>query len=99
MTDSDGTFVVSDSQQAQRFELHRDGELVGWAQYQLDDDRVIVPHVETLAAHRGNGYAARLMEGLLAIVRTEGHKIVPLCSFAAGHVADNPQHHDLVARR
>lgn len=93
------SFQVSDRPEAQRFELHREGELVSWAQYQLDNNTVIVPHVETLPQHRGNGYAARLMDGLLAILRTEGQKIVPLCSFAAGHIADNAQHHDLVAGR
>jgi len=55
-----------------------------------------VPHVETFPEHRGQGYAARLMEGLLSIIRADGRTITPLCPFAAGHVRDNEQHHDLL---
>jgi len=58
---------------------------------------LVVPHVETVHVHRGNGNAARLMDGLLDILRSEGRTIVPLCGFAAGHIRDNPQHHDLLA--
>ena len=90
-------FSVADAPDEGRFELRRDGELLGYANYSLRDNTVIVPHVETIREHRGNGYAARLMDGMLAILRDEERTITPLCSFARGHIQDNPAHHDLVA--
>ncbi len=36
------------------------------------------------------------MEGLLAIIRADGRTITPRCPFAAAHIRDNEQHHDLV---
>lgn len=92
-------FEVTDNTEASRFELRRDGKLVGYATYRTDGDgdAVIVPHVETIAEYRGNGYAARLMDGLLAIIAGDGRRIVPLCWFARGHIDDNPQHQHLVA--
>jgi len=90
-------FTVTDDPDSRRFMLMREGEMVGYASYSVRDNTVIVPHVETLPEHRGNGYAARLMDGLLAMLRDDGRKITPLCSFAAGHIRDNPDHADLVA--
>jgi predicted GNAT family acetyltransferase len=90
-------FEVSENVESSRFELRLDGELVGFAQYQLRDGTIVVPYVETIAAYRGNGYGARLMDGLLAIIDDDGRRIVPLCSFARGHIDDSPQHHHLLA--
>lgn len=90
-------FQVVDDAEAARFELRRDGETVGLASYQRQGDRVVIPHVETFPQHRGQGYAARLMDGALAQIQASGHKVVPLCPFAAAHIRDNPEYHDLVA--
>lgn len=81
-----------------RFELLRNGDVVSFADYRGDDTSIIVPHVETAPEHRGNGYAAELMEGLLGILRSTGRTITPLCPFAARHIRDNEQHHDLLTR-
>ena len=78
-----------------RFELHRDGELVGWATYRREDDTVVIPHVETLVEYRGQGFADRLMAGIVGNVRGSGRTIMPLCSFAAGYLRDHPEHDDV----
>ena len=96
---SEPAFEVIENSSDGRFELHRDGELVGFAVYSQQGDVTVVPHVETLAEHRGQGYAATLMEGLLDQLRASGRTIVPLCSFAAQHLREHPQHHDLLAAR
>ncbi|MGH1489215.1 MAG: GNAT family N-acetyltransferase [Acidimicrobiales bacterium] len=89
-------FVVTDEPDQGRFVMHRDGNLVGFADYRQNDGAVIVPHVETLIAYRGQGYGARLMDGLLDILRADGRRIVPLCPFAADHIRQNEQFHDLL---
>lgn len=90
------TFEVVENTEDGRFELHRDATLVGFASYSQQGSAVIVPHVETFPEHRGQGYAAKLMEGLLANLRSSGRTITPLCPFAARHVRDHPEHHDLL---
>jgi predicted GNAT family acetyltransferase/glutaredoxin len=89
--------VVVDNADSSRFEMTLAGELLSIADYTVRENSIIVPHVETNPAHRGQGNAARLMDGMLAQLRAEGRTIVPLCSFAAGHIQDNPDHHDLLA--
>ena len=82
-----------------RFELLREGAVVSFANYRpnpADDASIVIPHVETDPAHRGNGYAAELMDGTLALLRDSGRTVVPRCPFAAGHIRENPAHHDLV---
>lgn len=90
-------FTVIHNTAADRFELHRDGTMVGLATYRRQGDRIVIPHVETFPEHRGQGYAARLVDGALDQIRATGAKVVPLCPFAAAHIQDNPRHHDLVA--
>lgn len=80
-----------------RFELQLDGEVLSFASFSELGGVVTVPHVETAPAHRGSGNAARLMDGLLGLLRSSGRTITPLCPFAADHVRSDERHHDLVA--
>ena len=93
----DGPAVIENAHLG-RFELLRHGDVVSFATYSSNNGSITVPHVETAREHRGNGYAAQLMEGMLAIIRADGRTINPRCPFAARHVRDNPQHHDLVTQ-
>lgn len=89
-------FEVTDATGASRFELMRDGELVGFADYRSRGAAVVVPHVETLVRYRGQGYGGRLMAGIVDILRREGRTIVPQCPFAAAYLRDHPDDADVV---
>jgi predicted GNAT family acetyltransferase len=89
-------FVVVENIADGRFELRRDGDVVSAATYTERDGQVIVRHVRTKPEHREQGYAGRLMDGLLQDVRDSGRTIAPLCPFAADHVRENPEWHDLL---
>lgn len=80
-----------------RFELLLDGDVVSYAPYRPHGDTIVVPHVETLAPHRGNGYADRLMAGIVEIVRERGQTILPLCWFASGYLGSRPECSDVIA--
>ena len=91
------SYAVTKNDELARFELHRDGELLGYADFSEIENVFTVPHVTTLPEFRGNGHASRLMEGVLRHVKVARGKIVPRCPFAAAHIRDNPQWQDLVA--
>jgi uncharacterized protein len=95
---SDPELTVVDVIEHQRFELLLDGELVGLADYSVDGSVITVPHVETDRAHRGKGFAAALMVGVLDSVRSNQQTIRPLCPFAARYIDERPETHDLMAR-
>ncbi|MFM7121453.1 MAG: GNAT family N-acetyltransferase [Gammaproteobacteria bacterium] len=86
---------VTDNEARQRFELVVDGEIV-FADYRRRGDVLVVPHVEAPIALRGTGASARLMEGVLALIRTRGERIVPTCSWAAAYLRRHPEHQDLL---
>lgn len=98
MADSDPTADLSvlDAPGASRFELLLDGERVGLADYSLDGDAMTVAHVETDPAHRGQGFAAVLMQGVLDSVRTNGQTIRPICPYAAAYMRERPETQDLL---
>jgi uncharacterized protein len=87
---------VVDNPANSRFELEESGH-IAFANYQRRDAVLVIPHVEAPIALRGTGAAGRLMEGLLAIVRERGEKLIPTCSYAAGYMRQHPEHRDLLA--
>jgi uncharacterized protein len=95
MTDSELTVV--DVSEHRRFELLLDGHRVGLADYSIRENVVTVAHVETDPAHRGQGFAAKLMAGVLDSVRSNGQTIRPLCPYAATYMRARPETHDLEA--
>lgn len=90
--------TVTDNTAHQRFELEIDGQIV-FADYRRKGNVVIVPHVEAPVSLRGSGASGLLMEGMLALLRARGEKIVPLCSYASAYVRRHTEHHDLLAER
>lgn len=95
--DSDGYSFVEDNE-AGRFELHQDGEVLSFASYsERSDGVVVVPHVETDPKHRRQGHSSRLLDRVLVSLRETDRKILPLCSVAARHVHGDAAHQDLLA--
>ena len=86
---------VVDNAAHERFELEIDGQ-IAFADYQRRGTVVIVPHVEAPVELRGTGASAELMEGVLALLRSRGETIVPLCSWAAAYLRRHPEHQDLL---
>ncbi len=94
----DDDYEVTENIASGQFELRDGGELLSFASYSMQGDAVVVPHVETLFEHRGQGNASRLMDGLLDLIRNDGRTITPYCPFAADHVRNNAKHHDLLTK-
>ncbi len=82
--------------QRHRFELEVDGQVV-FLRYRQDGDRFAIDHVEAPPALRGTGAAGRLMEGVMAVVRARGMKVVPICGYAAAWLRRHREWHDLRA--
>jgi uncharacterized protein len=87
---------VVDNPIRSRFELV-EGGLTAFANYHRNGAEVIVSHVEAPRPLRGKGTAARLMDGIVTIARTEGLKIVPLCSYATLWFRRHPGRSDVLA--
>jgi uncharacterized protein len=89
--------IVRDNPASNRYELCVGEAVAGFAEYARTDGVVTVPHVQTDPAHRGNGYAALLMAGLIDDLRARSFTIRPLCPYAARYMSERPDTHDLYA--
>jgi predicted GNAT family acetyltransferase len=79
-----------------RFELSEQGALA-FADYRVQEGRMVVPHVEAAHSLRGTGAAGRLMEGVMDAARQRGLKVVPLCPYADAYMRRHPETADLRA--
>jgi predicted GNAT family acetyltransferase len=86
---------VVDNARLGRFELVEDG-LTALATYRRVGARVTIPHVEAPVPLRGKGTAGRLMEGIVALARSEGFKIVPSCPYASAWFRRHPEAGDVL---
>ncbi|MCK9250639.1 MAG: N-acetyltransferase [Solirubrobacteraceae bacterium] len=83
---------VTDNADESRFEIHSDGRLAGYAEYQLiKGDRILFPHTEVDPAFGGQGLGGELVAGALDAAIERGLAIIPLCPFVARHVQQHPE--------
>lgn len=75
-----------------RFVGFRDGHQVGLVDYRRDGAVLTVLHTETDPALRGQGIAAELTRGLLAVVESEGLLVRPVCPYTASYLDAHPQY-------
>ncbi|GAA5481673.1 GNAT family N-acetyltransferase [Haloferula sargassicola] len=73
---------VTDNTDRQRFELVEQGKLA-FADYRIEGDVLVIPHVEADPALRGQGAAGRLMQGVVDFARARDLTIHPICGYAA----------------
>ena len=80
-----------------RYEILRDGELVGIAEYVDRGGVLVFHHTEISAPLRGDGLGAELVTAALDDVRARGQRIIPACSYVAEFVEQHPDYGNLVA--
>lgn len=84
----------------QRFEqgfTDADGELRRvWADYAIQGDTRAILHVEAEDELRGSGAAGKFMQSLADHARAEGHKLTPVCGYAAAWFRRHADQADVV---
>jgi predicted GNAT family acetyltransferase len=86
---------VRDNPEHNRFEMDTP-QGVAFARYKRDGATLMVLHTEVPRALEGRGLGSQLVASMLAIVRSRGEKIVPLCGFVRHYIAAHPEDADLV---
>ena len=90
--------VTSHNPDGHRYEAHIDGELAGFAEYQLTDAMIVFTHTEVLEKFEGHGVGSTLARYALDDVRADGtRKVMPLCPFIKGWIGKHPDYVDLIA--
>ena len=75
-----------------------DGEkCVGVAEIEDEGGRWVITHTEVDPAYGGQGIARRLIEELIEAARSNGTKIVPVCSYAEKMMSGKAAYRDVLA--
>ncbi len=91
------TVEITHNEAASRYEAHVDGALAGFIDYELDGERIVLPHTEVLPEFGGRGIGSALARGTLDAIRAAGtHKVVPQCPFVKAWLDRNPDYLSLV---
>jgi predicted GNAT family acetyltransferase len=89
------TDTVRDNPDRNRFELTTPAGMA-FASYRRDDYAVMITHTEVPRALEGRGVGSTLVGGMLDLIRAEGRKVVPMCSFVRYFINTHPDYADLV---
>ena len=91
--------VVDNTDQG-RFELYRDGELVGWLYYtHLRPDRYALRHTEVEASHQHQGVARAMVRQVLDQIRVREGTVTAICPFVADYFSRTTAYADLLDSR
>ena len=89
------TTEVVDVPNSGRYEIHRDGTVLGHAAYQKTNELIVFTHTEVDPALEGQGIGGQLIRGALDHVRTLGVRVLPICPFVQSWMARHPDYTDL----
>ena len=87
---------VTDNQAQSRFEIRADGELAGFAEYEMSGDEIAFIHTETEDRFRGHGLAGTLVQSALEAVRDRNRGVLPYCPFVKSWITGHREYADLV---
>ena len=91
-----GVATLQNNVDGHRYEIHVDGVLAGFAEYNLLEGAVLFTHTEILPAFEGQGLGSKLARYALDDVRAKGVWAIPVCKFIAGYIHKHPEYIDLV---
>lgn len=93
------TLQVVDAPERQRYEVIRDGAVLGFAAYQKANELIVFTHTEVDPSLEGQGVGGALVRGALDHVRDLGLRVLPICPFIQAWMARHPDYIDLDYRR
>jgi predicted GNAT family acetyltransferase len=88
--------TVLDVPERERFEIHLDGQLVGFAAYRAKPGLLIFTHTEISDAVEGRGLGSALVGAALDTTRSRGLAVRPDCPFVRAFIARHRDYLDLV---
>ncbi|MFC7788272.1 GNAT family N-acetyltransferase [Microbacterium sp. MAHUQ-60] len=82
--------TVSRNDEASRYEIHSDGTLAGFAEFDRRPGEFRFTHTEIDHAFQGRGLAQQLASEALADAAQTGDTIVPYCPYIAAYLEKFP---------
>ena len=86
--------AVRDNAKELRYELMRDGEVLGFVRYRREPGAVALVHTDVDPALEGRGLGSVLVKGALDDLRGRGLRVVPVCPFVRAYLHRHPEDAD-----
>lgn len=91
--------TVENQQLKSRYAIREDGDVIGVADYRVQDDTIYFTHTEVEPDKRGDGVADTLVRAALEDVRQNTElRVVPQCSYVAAWLRRHEDFQDLRTR-
>lgn len=91
--------TVTNNAAASRFEIERNGEVVGHLDYRTVGNTVDLTHAETDDSVRGQGLGGVLVQGALDRIKVDKMTVIPTCPFVATWIERHGEYQELLAPR
>ncbi|MDO5504008.1 MAG: GNAT family N-acetyltransferase [Actinomycetia bacterium] len=89
--------TVTHNQDKARYEARVDGELAGFAEYQLTDQIIVMSHTEVDPKFEGKGVGSALARFALDDIKADGtRRVLPTCPFIKGWIQKHPDYATLL---
>jgi predicted GNAT family acetyltransferase len=88
--------AVIDNSVRDRFEVLVDDEVIGWQPYRRYRNHIVLMGTEIDPRWRGRGVSSGLIDGVLELIGSAGHTVVPRCKLTGDYIFRHPQYRDLV---
>ncbi len=87
---------ITDNPSEERFEIHDDGALAGYAMYRRRPPLIAFIHTEIDPRFEGRGFGGQLVRAALDSSRAAGLEVLPFCPFVRGYIEGHAEYLDLV---
>lgn len=77
--------------EAERYELRREGETIGYIQVIEAGGNATIPHVEVAPAYEGQGLGSKMVGEALADIKGRGLRVIARCPFAIKYIERHPE--------
>lgn len=81
-----------------RFEVWIEGDL-SKLDYLQDGNNFVIMHVGVYPEFRGQGVAGKITQAALEYASVNSLRVIPMCSYAAWYIRNNPQYAGLMKQR
>ena len=74
-----------------RFEIYSDGELAGFAEFKVGNQKISYTHTEIDPRFGGQGLGSQLIREVLDEALEQNLEVAPYCSFVSAYIKKNSQ--------
>ncbi len=90
------TPVVTDNEEARRYEARLGAELAGFLNYRLRDGEIVLVHTDVGQAYEGQGVGGALAKFALEDARARRLRVTPQCPFVRSWLKRHPEYEDVL---